>query len=404
MVVPETAISGETLREGPLAMATILVGGSVAQRPGSGGHTWVFLQYLLGFRRLGHDVVLVDRLDPDMCRDASGQPCTPEDSENVRYLAAVMERFGLGERWAVLVDGGARSLGMSRAALDRAAGAAALILNVNGFVDDPGVMARPGLRAYLDIDPGFGQMWRALGLHDMFAGHDAYVTIGERIGAADCTVPACGLDWITTPQPILLDEWELRPPHPGGAFTSVASWRGPFAPIEFEGITYGLRVHEFRRFAALPQRAHERFEVALDIHEAETADLELLAQNGWRLADPAVVAGDPLAYREYVEGSKAELMVAKGMYVQSRSGWVSDRSICYLAGGRPVVAQETGFSELYPAGSGLLAFTDLDGAVAAVEAVAGDYERHCRAARALAEEHFDSDRVLRRLLEELGIR
>ena len=384
-------------------MATILVGGSVAQRPGSGGHTWVFLQYLLGLRRLGHEVVLVDRLEPDMCLDAAGRPCDVEDSENLRYLAAVMERFGLGERWAVLYGGGERSLGMSRAALERAADESALILNVNGFVDDPEVMRRAGLRAYLDIDPGFGQMWQALDLHDMFAGHDAFVTIGERIGAPDCTVPTCGLDWITTPQPVVLEEWPVTDAPPQGAFTSVASWRGPFAPIEYEGVTYGLRVHEFRRFAELPRRVPERFEIALDIHEAETPDLELLAANGWQLADPAVAASDPWAYRDYVRASKAELMIAKGMYVTSRSGWVSDRSICYLASGRPVVAQETGFSELYPAGSGLLAFEDLDGAVSAVETVAGDYERQARAARRLAEEHFDSDKVLRRLLRELGI-
>ena len=384
------------------ATKTLLVGGSVAQRPGSGGHTWVFLQYLLGFQRLGYDVALVDRLDPDMCLDESGRPCEPERSVNVRYLSEVMDRFGLGDRWAVIVDGGARSLGMSRAALDQTAGRAELLRNVNGFVDDPAVVSGVGLRAYLDIDPGFGQMWRALDLYDMFAGHDAYVTIGERIGQEDCTIPTCGHEWVTTPQPVVLDEWPAAAGE-GSRITSVASWRGPFAPIEYEGQTYGLRVHEFRRFAELPRRCDEGFEIALDIHEAETADLDLLAANGWHLVDPAVVAGDPFAYRDYVQSSKAELMVAKGMYVQSRSGWVSDRSICYLASGRPVVAQETGFSELYPAAAGLLAFDDLDGAVAAAEAVAGDYDLHSRAARETAEEHFDSDKVLRRLLNELGI-
>jgi hypothetical protein len=277
------------------------------------------------------------------------------------------------------------------------------MLNVNGFVDDPEVMDGVGLRAYLDIDPGFGQMWRALDLHDMFAGHDAHITIGERIGRPDCTVPTVGLDWITTPQPVVLDEWPIATAADQGRFTSVASWRGPFAPIEYEGVTYGLRVHEFRRFAELPDRSPEKFEVALDIHEAETGDLDLLRANGWLLADPAVEAADPWSYRDYVQRSKGELMIAKGMYVKSRSGWFSDRSICYLASGRPVVAQETGFSDLYPVGEGLLAFDDLDGAQAAVEEVAGDYPRHARAARAIAEEHFESDRVLRRLLQELGV-
>jgi hypothetical protein len=264
-------------------------------------------------------------------------------------------------------------------------------------------MSSVGLRAYLDIDPGFGQMWLALGLHDMFAGHDAYVTIGERIGAPDCTVPACGLDWITTPQPVVLEHWPASPPPESAPFTSVASWRGPFAPIEYEGVTYGLRVHEFRRFAALPRRSSQEFEVALDIHEAETPDIEMLDANGWRRTDPAIAAADPWAYRDYVRRSKAELMIAKGMYVHSRSGWISDRSICYLAAGRPVVAQETGFSELYPSGAGLLSFDDVDAAAAAVEEVSGDLTRHSAAARELAAAHFDSDHVLRRLLSKLGI-
>ncbi|MGH2978319.1 MAG: hypothetical protein ACRDLQ_01620, partial [Solirubrobacterales bacterium] len=340
---------------------TVLLGGSVAQRPGSGGHTWVFLQYLLGLRRLGLDPVLIDWLEPEMCRDRAGAPSAVEASWNVAYLADVMDRFGLGDRWAILHDGGRAVLGMGDAALDRAVDRAALLLNVNGFVHHERVLARVPLRAYVDIDPGFGQMWRALGLHDPFAGHDAFVTIGERIGQPGCTIPTSGLDWITTPQPVALEQWPAQPaegPGTDGSFTSVASWRGPFAPIEYEGVTYGLRVHEFRRFADLPARTSQRLEVALDIHETETADLELLRAHGWHLADPAVQAADPWAYRSYVQRSKGELMIAKNMYVASRSGWLSDRSICYLASGRPVVAQETGISELYPVGEGLLTFDD----------------------------------------------
>jgi len=389
-----------------VSATTVLLGGSVAQRPGSGGHTWVFLQYLLGLRALGCDPVLVDWLEPEMCTDRAGAPAAVVQSWNVAYLRDVMERLGLGDRWAVLHEDGREVVGMSPAALDEAVGGAAVLLNVNGFVRQERVFARVPLRAYLDIDPGFGQMWRALGLHDPFEGHDAFVTIGERIGQPDCTIPTNGLDWITTPQPVALDHWPAQSPESGagGAFTSVASWRGPFAPVEFEGVTYGLRVHEFRRFADLPRRTGERLEVALDIHEAETADLALLRSNEWRLADPARAAADPWAYRSYVQHSKGELMIAKHMYVASRSGWLSDRSICYLASGRPVVAQETGVSELYPVGSGLVTFSEPDEAAAALARVAADYERHCAAARALAEEHFRAEAVVGRLLEELGVR
>jgi hypothetical protein len=384
---------------------TAIVGGSVAQRPGSGGHTWVFLQYLLGLQRLGLEPVLVDWLEPQMCRTRAGDPSDVEHSWNVQYLAQVMERFGLGGRWAVLHDGGRAVLGMTEAELDGALERAALLLNVNGFVTQERVLDRVPLRAYLDIDPGFGQMWRALDLHDMFGGHDAFITIGERIGRADCTIPTNGLDWITTPQPVVLEHWPARAAEDAGtSFTSVASWRGPFAPIEYEGVTYGLRVHEFRRFADLPARTAQPLEIALDIHEAETADLELLRVNGWHLADPAVEAADPWAYREYVQRSRGELMIAKHMYVASRSGWLSDRSICYLASGRPVVAQDTGISELYPVGAGLLTFGAPGEAAAAIDEVSAHYARHSRAARALAEERFDSDRVIGRVLRELGIR
>jgi hypothetical protein len=317
-----------------------------------------------------------------------------------------MARFGLGESWAVLHEDGREVIGMSPAALDEAVGRAALLLNVNGFVRHERVLAGVPLRAYLDIDPGFGQMWRALGLHDPFEGHDAFVTIGERIGRPGCTIPTNGLDWITTPQPVALDEWPAQPAAAGarGAFTSVASWRGPFAPVEYEGVTYGLRVHEFRRFADLPRRTSEQLEVALDIHEAETADLALLRSHGWHLADPAREAADPWAYRAYVQRSKGELMIAKNMYVASRSGWLSDRSICYLASGRPVLAQDTGISELYPGDRGLVTFSGPDDAAAALERVAADYEGHCAAARALAEEHFRAEAVVGRLLSELGVR
>jgi hypothetical protein len=379
----------------------LVVAGSVAQRPGNGGHTWVFLQYLLGFRRLGFPVMLLDRLEPEMCVDRVGRPSAPADSWNRAYLAQVMEDFDLADSYAVL-HGERDSFGLSREeALERVAGSA-LLLNVNGFVTDPEVLSLAPLKAFLDIDPGFGQMWGTLGLHDPFQGHDAYVTIGERIGRPDCRIPTGGLEWLTTAQPVVLDRW---PPQAAGgaAFTSVGSWRGPFGPIEFEGETYGLRVHEFRRFARLPALVRERFEIALDIDAAEVRDLELLRECGWSLADPAVAAGDPLAYRDYVQGSKAEFMVAKNMYVRARSGWFSDRSICYLASGKPVLALETGFSELYPTGEGLLAYTTLEEAVAGVERIASDYELHVARAREIAVEHFDSDRILQRLLSSLGV-
>jgi hypothetical protein len=380
---------------------TIAVAGSVAQRPFNGGHTWVFLQYLLGLQKLGWDVLLLDRLDKEMCVDAEGQPADVEHSVNVDYLDRVFRAFGLGDRYAVF-HGDGLTVGLTRAGVLEEMERAAAVINVNGFFEDREVLAKAGLRVYLDIDPGFAHMWRALGLHDAFQHHDAYVTVGESVGRPECTIPTGGIDWITTAQPVVLEHWPMDGV-PGPAFTSIGSWRGPFGPIEYEGVTYGLRVHEFRKFAGLPRRVAPPLEIALDVDAADDEDVELLKGGGWNLRDPREVAADPWHYRAYLQGSSAELMVAKNMYVQSRSGWFSDRSICYLASGRPVLAQETGFSSHHPVGEGLLAFSSVEEATEGVERITADYDRHSRAARALAEEHFESGHVIGGLLGKLGI-
>ena len=380
---------------------TILIAGSLAQRSGYGGHAWVFLQYLLGFRRLGYDVLFLDWLDQTMCFDKTGTPCRVEDSVQVRSFLSVMKENGLNGAFALNYNQGERMIGLSRKEVLAKAKTGAFLLNVMGFLSDFEILAAVPKRVFLDIDPGFGQMWQELGLATVFGGHDAYVTIGESIGRPDCAVPTCGFDWITTPQPVVLEKWPVAVNKPRHGFTSIASWRGPFGSVEYRGETYGLRVHEFRKFMPLPHVSGERFEVALDIHDAEVNDLALLRENQWSLVAPRDAAGDPRLYQRYIQRSKAEFMVAKNLYVDTRGGWFSDRSICYLASGRPVLAQETGFSRNHPSGEGLLSFTTLDEARAGVEEICRNYDRHCRAARRVAEEQFDSDKVLRRLIEKV---
>jgi hypothetical protein len=205
-------------------------------------------------------------------------------------------------------------------------------------------------------------------------------------------------------QPVVLEYWPCQRPNPNGAWTTIGAWRGPNAPVEYDGEIYGLRVHEFRRFLGLPALCpDEQFELALDIHPNDERDIRALRSAGWALADPTQVAGDPKAYRHYVTNSKAEVMIPKQMYVETVSGLLSDRSAYYLATGRPVVARDTGLGGLYPVGLGLVTFTTLEEAAAAVAAITKDYDRHARAARAIAVEHFDSDRVFRRLFADLGL-
>jgi hypothetical protein len=384
----------------------IAVAGSLAQKPRQGGHTWQFLNYLLGLKRLGWDVLFLDRLEAGMCSDAAGNPCDVDDSVNLAYFLDVMRRFGLTDAFSLDYGSGTRVYGMPRAEVLEFLRTSAAVINVMGFLVDEDLLAAPPLRVFLDTDPGFGQMWCDLGQADLFRGHDRHVTIAENIGTPRCTIPTCGIDWITWRQPIVVAEWPAQSPAlpaDGGRFTSIGAWRGPYAPVEHGGRTYGLRVHEFRKFIGLPAVTSARFEVALDIHAAETRDLALLAEHGWALADPAIVAGDPWVYRDYLAGSAAEFMATKGMYVDTRSGWFSERSICYLASGRPVLAQDTGLAGLYPLGMGIVTFTTPDEAAAGVDAILGDYPRHARTARALAEECFASGRVLGDLLAKLGV-
>ena len=376
---------------GTSGSGTIVVAGSLAQKPGHGGHAWVLLQYLIGFRRLGWEVTFVDQLQPGAeNRDAA-----------VAWTTRVMSGFGLEGQWSLL-DGSEQSVaGLPVADVVERARCSAFLLNVMGFLPSGQALAAAPRRVFLDIDPGFPQMWRALGLADVFQGHDDFVTIGENIGEPGCRIPTCGLKWVTTPQPVVLDQWPARPVT-GSAVTSVATWRGAYAPVEYEGQSFGLRAHELRRFAGLPGASPLPLHLALAIHPADGADRELLERSGWTILDPAAVAGDPWSYRGFIQGSAAELMVAKNMYVRANSGWVSDRSLCYLASGRPVVAQDTGFSSRYPTGSGLVTFATFDEAVDALEQVAAEPDKHGRAARELAEAYFDSDVVLGRLLSELG--
>jgi hypothetical protein len=367
---------------------TILVSGMVSGDPHQGGATWAVLQYVLGLRRLGHDVYLVE-------------PVAQPTSATELYFREVVAEFGLEEHAALLVEGTRQAIGLPYELVRDAARRADVLLNVSGMLRDAELTAEIPVRVYLDLDPAFNQLWHSVeGIDVGFAGHTHHVTVGQAIGDRECPVPTCGLDWLTTVQPVVLPLWPKADGTAWDAFTTVGNWRG-YGSIEADGVFYGQKAHSLRAFAALPKLTDERFVLALAIHPDEHDDLETLARNGWELVDPGEVAGSPGAYRDFVRGSKAELGVAKSGYVASRCGWFSDRSACYLASGRPVVAQETGFSRFLPTGEGLFSFETEDDVLAAAGEIRCDYERQSRAARTIAEEYFDSDKVLTRLLELL---
>ncbi|MGH9379518.1 MAG: glycosyltransferase [Thermoanaerobaculia bacterium] len=377
----------------------ILFGGACARVPGQGGLDWVVLQYVLGLRRLGHDVLLVE---PVSASDLRPDGADLAESENALHLQRLADSFGLrGAAALVLVDG-RQSAGLPYAQVERYAREADLVIDIAGGLFGTGLLASPAVRLYLDLDPGFTQLWHAVeGIDMRLDGHTHFATVGLAFDRAADTIPRCGREWITTPQPVVLDQWPFAERLERDAWTTVANWRG-YGSIQINGTFFGQKAHSLRRLIDLPRRTAAPFELALAIDPGELDDLAALAEGGWHLVDPAAVAGSAQAYRRFIQGSRGELGVAKSGYVESRCGWFSDRSACYLASGRPVIAQETGFSEVLPVGAGLFSFESAEDVEAALEELNVDYDRHRRAARDMAEEHFDSDRVLRRLLTTLG--
>jgi hypothetical protein len=277
--------------------------------------------------------------------------------------------------------------------------AADLLVNISGNLADPQMRASCSRSAYIDLDPGFTQIWHEQGnLRTRLVGHDLYFTVGTNIGSTRCELPTCGLEWRPMLPPVVLEAWPASP-GASGRFTTVATWRGPFGPLEWDRRSFGLKVHEFRKYLSLPGIVDAPFELALGIHPADGADLEILVAQGWGVVDPQRVASTPDEFRDYVVGSMAEFSVAQEVYVASHSGWFSDRTTRYLASGRPVLVQDTGFADALPTGKGLLTFSTIDEAKAGAESILSDYSAHALAARSVAEEFFDSDVLLRSFLE-----
>jgi hypothetical protein len=381
-------------------MPTVVVGGAVANKHLNGGEAWVRLSWILGLRRLGCRVLFVEQIDPAACVDEHGRQTAFAGSANRRYFDDVMAQFGLTGSATLVLGGGEATSGTDFGDLLDAVADADLLVNISGNLHSPDLMRRIRRKAYVDLDPGFTQFWEVAGNRGArLAGHDVYFTVGESIGTDGCTIPTAGLDWRPVPPPVVLDEWPVVAG--GDAFTTVGAWRGAFGPVVHEGRTYGLKVHEFRKVIELPKIVQAApFEIALAIHPGDDEDRDALVANGWRLTDPRAETPGPLEFRDFVQRSRAEFSVAQGIYVETRSGWFSDRTVRYLASGKPALVQDTGFSRSYPVGEGLVPFRTLDEAATGAASILADPAGHSAAARALAEERFDSDKVLARFLEE----
>jgi hypothetical protein len=386
-------------------MALVIISGALANKPRNGGNAWSRLSWVLGFKRLGFEVCFIEQLGRDGCVDAAGAPSEFDRSANLAFFDEVMAQFGLSQSSSLIYRDGEAVHGLPMARLAAMAGQACLLFNMSGHLTLPQIKQPVRCKLYYDDDPGFTQFWHATNnpgarLWD----HDFFYTIGENIGRPDCCIPTGEVPWRHTRPPVLLDQWPVVSQPALDRFTTVSSWRGPYGPVLHNGKAYGLKVHEFRKILEAPRQSGQAFEIALQIHTADQKDLEALLAAGWRITDPKKVADSPNAFRRFVQTSGAEFSVAQGIYVETRSGWISDRTVRYLATGKPALVQDTGFSRNYPTGEGLVPFHDLAGVVEGARRIAADYARHCLAARRLAEEYFDSDKVVRQLAHEIGLK
>jgi GT2 family glycosyltransferase len=370
------------------------------------GVVWQNLHYLLGFERLGYEAYYVEThaRTPSMLMSHEDDDSSALAAE---FIAAIMRRFGLADRWAfrALHDDG-RCFGMSELQLERLYGSAELLINLHGGTQPLPELSATGRLVYLETDPVQLQLELRHGVQetvDFLEPHCAFFTFAENWGKPDCGLPRQDRFRFTpTRQPVVIDLWPDRSPQPADIFTTIGNWRQDWRDVTFEGERYTWSKHlEFLKYLELPELTGEAFELALS--SADTREREMLVEKGWRVRDGLEVSRGIDTYRDYIGASRGEFTVAKDQNVRLRTGWFSDRSATYLASGRPVVTQDTGFGSVLPTGEGLFGFGSLEAAVEAVREIDADYARHARAARDIAREHFSHEAVLAPMLEELGV-
>ncbi len=370
-----------------------------------GGVTWDYIQYLLGFRALGHDVWYLEDsgawpYDPVL------QTYTDDCSYNVGYLRGMMAEFDLGDRWIYRNGADGKFHGAGEGAARALIKNGDLLVNVSsaGWLKDYEIGVKHQM--FIDGDPMFCQVSLLDPKHADYSArvraHDSHFTFGLNVGGPGCLAPETGIRWKKTVQPIMLDEWPLRDDDAPDRFTTVMNWSS-YAPVEWQGQRYGQKDLEFEHFKTLPGLTPQRLEMAMGKGIGSHRPTEELRALGWIIHEAGEVLPDHRSYREFLRTSKAEWSVAKHGYVAGRTGWFSCRTACYLALGRPAVVQETGWSDYIPAGDGLLAFTTPEEAVAAIADINEHYAEHQAAARALAEQYFEAKKVCADLLAQAGV-
>jgi hypothetical protein len=368
------------------------------------GVTYQFLHYLIALRRLGYDPYYIE----DSGRwiyDPALNDLSPNATPNIEAVAPVLEEHGFGNRWAFrgsYPDG--RCYGMTEEQILRLYREADAFLNVTGAQEIREEHLQCRRRIYVESDPFASQVQVANNHQPTIAAleaHDTHFTFGENIGNRDCTVPVERFRWLPTRQPVVMDLWQHSDGAAAAPYTTITTWHNKGNDVDYKGERYyWTKDREFERFLDLPRRRPVPFELAVGVPDDVR---QRLGENGWRHRLSIDLSANVTRYREYIQRSHGEFTVARDQYVRPRTGWFSDRSACYLAAGRPVITEDTGFGKFIRTGRGLFAFTTMDDILAAVDAIESDYEGHCRAARDIAESHFAAERVVESLMSRAGL-
>lgn len=377
----------------------IIVMGYIVRGP-LGGMTWHHLNYVLGFASLGHDVYFIEDSDDwASCYDPSRQVTDTDPTFGLAYTHDVFTRVGFGDRWAYHDAHRAQWHGPLASRAVQLCRSADLVLNISGINPLRDWIAPIPRRVLIDTDPVFTQIRHLAdpAALDRARLHTHFLTFGENIPSPGYEAPHDGLPWRATRQPLALEHWPSTPLPDHAAYTTVMQWDS-YQERVHDGKSYGMKSRSFEHYLDLPRRIPVPMELAM----GGGAPVDRLHHGGWGVRNSIDVSADPWSYQRYLQQSAGEFSIAKHGYVASRCGWFSERTACYLATGRPVVVQDTGFRGVLPVGEGLLAFSTPDEAVAAMHAVLADPQPHARAARRIAESHFSARVVLPRLLADVG--
>jgi hypothetical protein len=371
-----------------------------------GGQSWLYLNWLRGLYKLGHEVWYVED-DTVWPYDPERNSVTDDCSYAVRHIAGCMKRAGMPDTWAFRpAYRTGECHGISGSELNDLYRSCDALLNVVGATDLREEHLSARFRVYVECDPVIAELQLAKNdAHTVvaLANHHEIVTYGENFGSPDCKVPLNGQRYGKTRQPVDLDFWPMTYEPDARFFTTIGNYRQDGNDVEYKGEVYHWsKHHEWEKFMDLPRRTNQPFELAMKVEDP--ADRLRLEGHGWKVVPSFRMSLDVFGeYQAYFRRSRAEFTVAKDMNVRLRSGWFSERDACYLASGKPVVAQDTGFGNILPTGEGLFSFTTTEEGLAAIDQINGDYRRHCLAARAIAEEYFEASKVAARLLADLGM-